>query len=117
MTVDQPVQLKEIDAKGVKLFIIDDGKEVARAFLYLLHNELNVEPFGFMEDVFVVEEYRSKGYGSKILDALIAEAKKRGCYKLIGTSRHSRPKVHDLYKRIGFEDWGVEFRMNFKEKK
>ncbi|MBI4448725.1 GNAT family N-acetyltransferase [Candidatus Woesearchaeota archaeon] len=106
------VHLKEITATGIKLSIQEDRKEVARAFLYLLYNDLNKEPFGFMEDVFVEEAYRSKGYGSTIIEALIAEAKKRGCYKLIGTSRHSRSKVHELYKRIGFEDWGVEFRMN-----
>jgi hypothetical protein len=35
-----------------------------------------------------------------------------GCYMLIATSRHSRPKVHDLYRRLGFEDHGIEFRMD-----
>jgi len=38
-----------------------------------------------------------------------------GCYKLIATSRTSRPKVHELYQRLGFENHGVEFRMNFDD--
>jgi len=37
-----------------------------------------------------------------------------GCYKLVATSRASRPRVHELYERLGFENYGVEFRMNLK---
>lgn len=35
------------------------------------------------------------------------------CYKLIATSRTSRPKVHELYHRLGFTQHGVEFRIDF----
>ncbi|MEO0537352.1 MAG: hypothetical protein AAF215_26285 [Cyanobacteria bacterium P01_A01_bin.123] len=35
------------------------------------------------------------------------------CYKLIATSRTSRPKVHDLYQRLGFTQQGFEFRIDF----
>jgi hypothetical protein len=41
------------------------------------------------------------------------EARRRRCYKLIATSRDERPRVHDLYRRLGFEEWGREFRLNF----
>ena len=43
---------------------------------------------------------------------LISAAQDAGCYKLIATSRTSRPNVHELYERLGFEKHGVEFRMN-----
>jgi GNAT superfamily N-acetyltransferase len=115
MTKDMKIQTKKIKANGIKLFVMQDKKEVGRAYLYLLHNDLHNEPFGFMEDVFVEEEYRKSGIGTELVNALIKEAKKSGCYKLIGTSRHERCKVHDLYKRIGFADHGVEFRINFEQ--
>ena len=107
------VETKEIHAKGVKLFVMKDGKEIGRAYLYLLHNDLHEKPFGFMEDVFVEEEHRKSGIGTLLVNALIEEAKKRGCYKLIGTSRYERTKVHELYTRIGFKDHGKEFRLDF----
>ena len=44
---------------------------------------------------------------------LIEEAKNQGCYKLICTSRNSKPRVHSLYEKIGFKDWGKEFRIDF----
>ncbi len=107
------VETKELHAKGVKLFVMKDGKEIGHAYLYLLANDLHEGPFGFMEDVFVEEEHRKSGIGTMLVNALIEEAKKRGCYKLIGTSRLERPKVHELYTKIGFKDHGKEFRIDF----
>jgi hypothetical protein len=43
---------------------------------------------------------------------VIAAPREAGCSKLVATSRASRPKVHALYERLGFEKYGVEFRMN-----
>lgn len=107
------IQKKEVDARGIKFFIEKEGREIARAYLYIMKNDLHEKPFGLMEDVYVDEEYRNMGYGVKVIKELIEEAKQNGCYKLIATSRHSRANVHDLYKRIGFKEQGLEFRMDF----
>jgi len=66
-----------------------------------------------MEDVFISEECRGRGLGTKLANKLIAEAKKQNCYKLVACSRHSRPRVHKMYLKLGFQDWGKEFRINF----
>jgi len=108
------IKEKNISVRGIKFFIEKEGKEIARAFLYLLKNELHPEPFGFLEDVFVEEKFRGQGIGTQLVRKVIEVAEKRGCYKLIATSRHSRPKVHLLYKRLGFKDYGLEFRIDFK---
>ncbi|OIP79384.1 MAG: GNAT family N-acetyltransferase [Parcubacteria group bacterium CG2_30_45_37] len=107
------INKKIINFRGIKFFIEQDGKEVARAFLYILKNDLHDEPFGFMEDVFVAEEYRSQGLGTKMIEELIKTAKQNNCYKLIGTSRYPRLKVHELYLKLDFKDWGREFRIDF----
>lgn len=102
-----------ITAQGVKFICTMNGKKVGRAFLYLLWNELHDHPFGFMEDVFVDEAVRGKGYGKLLVQAIIDEARKQGCYKLIGTSRYARENVHQFYLDLGFKDYGKEFRMEF----
>jgi GNAT superfamily N-acetyltransferase len=106
------VKKKEIGAKGVKLFIMEDNKEIARAYLYILKNDLHQEPFGFMEDVFVHPDYRQGGLGKKIVQALIDEAKERNCYKIICTSRHGREVIHKMYENLGFKNYGIEFRQD-----
>ena len=107
------IQQKTIQAGGIKFFVEQDGKEVARAFLYILKNGLHDEPFGFMEDVFVEEAYRSQGLGKELVKRLITAAKENGCYKILGTSRHERPRVHAMYEKLGFKNQGAEFRIDF----
>ena len=102
---------EEINSSGVKLILEDNGTEIARGYLYLLRNDLHKNPFGFMEDIFVQEEFRGQGNGARLVNEIISEAKKRGCYKLICTSRHEKVKVHGLYKGLGFKDHGKEFRI------
>jgi GNAT superfamily N-acetyltransferase len=103
----------EVKAKGIKITIQSEGKEIARAFLYLMKNDQHKTPFGLLEDVYVDETKRGEGLGTQIVKEAIKEAKKQKCYKLICTSRYEKPKVHKLYLKLGFYDHGKEFRMDF----
>jgi len=105
-----------VRAKGRKFTCREGGKVVGRAFLYVLRNDLHDQPFGLLEDVFVDPACRGKGLATTLVQNVIAEARKRGCYKLVATSRHERAKVHDLYFRLGFKSRGIEFRMDLADK-
>lgn len=104
---------RDVSAKGIRVSVADDGVEVGRAYLYLMHNDLHKQPFGLMEDVYIDELYRGQGAGSRLVEKIVELAKEANCYKLIATSRTSRPKVHDLYEKLGFTQHGVEFRIDF----
>lgn len=99
-------------AEGIRFSISENGREIARAYLYVMSNDLHAEPFGLLEDVQVDEAHRGSGLGSALVREVIAAAREAGCYKLVATSRASRPKVHELYERLGFGRYGVEFRMD-----
>lgn len=110
MTIKQ----KKIIAGGIKFFIKEGRKEIVRAFLYILKNDLHQRPFGLMEDVLVAEDCRGQGLGTLLIKEIIKAARKNHCYKLIATSRRSRPRVHQLYQKLGFKDYGKEFRIDYK---
>lgn len=110
----EKIEITKISGKGFKFEILEGKQKIARARLYLLTNDLHQRPFGFIEDVFVREGERGKGYGTKIINVLIEKAKKEKCYKLIGTSRLTRKRVHKFFNKLGFKKYGYEFRMNFK---
>ena len=99
---------------SIRFSLNEDNREIARAYLYVLKNDLHEEPLGYIEDVFVDEEFRGIGFGTKIMKELIDEAKTLGCYKLIATSRYSRDNVHEFYKNLGFIEFGFEFRLDIK---
>lgn len=108
------INKKKVKSYGIKFFVKKDGKEVGRAFLYIMKNGLKKEPFGLLEDLFVDEKLRGHGMGTELLKTVIAEAKKIGCYKLVATSRYGKDNIHDWYKRTGFENFGIEFKMYLK---
>ena len=103
-----------VEAKGIKFSTVESDLEIAKAYLYLMHNNLHQEPFGLLEDVYVAEDYRGKGLGSKLVKQVIQIAKQEDCYKLIATIRKSRLRVHQLYKKLGFQEHGWEFRIDFQ---
>ena len=106
------IQRQARTAQGIRFSVRDGAQEIARAYLYLMHNDLHDAPFGLMEDVYVDESRRGGGLGTDLVREVVAAAREAGCYKLIATSRTSRPRVHELYRRLGFESHGVEFRID-----
>jgi ribosomal protein S18 acetylase RimI-like enzyme len=107
------IQKKVIASKAIKFEVKDGKKIIGRVFLYVIKNDLHKQAYGYIEDLFVDESLRGQGYGKKLLQMVILEAKKRKLYKLVGTSRESRKQVHSFYEKFGFKKYGIEFRINF----
>lgn len=109
------IEVKEGESKYYKICITDDsGNEVGRCFIFLIKNELHEEPYALLEDVFVNENYRSRGIGTELVKKAINLAKEKNCYKIIATSRFEREYVHKWYEKLGFKKFGYEFRMDLK---
>lgn len=106
------IQREHRPARGIRFSISGANGEVARAYLYVMTNDLHAEPFGLLEDVYVDESQRGSGLGTALVREVIAAAREAGCYKLIATSRASRQRVHELYERLGFASYGLEFRLS-----
>ena len=100
---------------AVKFEMREGGKKIAWGYLYLIFQDRHAEPYGLLENVYVEKEYRSRGLGSLLIRQMIAEAKKKKCYKLIGTSKTGNTDAHKFYERLGFEKMGYEFRMDLKK--
>lgn len=110
---DNIVQTSAV-CSGIKFTVHDNfGKEMGRAFLYVMRNDLHNQPFGLMEDVYITEKMRGQGLGKSLVKQVIEKARAIGCYKLIATSRYSRDRIHKLYLELRFKDYGKEFRINF----
>jgi len=106
---------KEVAGRGIRYSLEEQGREIGHAYLYLLSNDLHEEPFGLLEDVQIDEGHRGQGAANSLVKAVIERAQHEGCYKLIATSRNdgTRQTVHDWYLRLGFRDYGSEFRLDF----
>jgi glucosamine-phosphate N-acetyltransferase len=64
---------------------------------------------GHIEDVATHKDHMGKGYGRKMISALLTEAQKRGCYKtILDCSEENR----SFYNGLGFEDAEIEMRFD-----
>ena len=97
---------------AVKFEIKEKGKNIAWAYLYIIFQDRHKEPYALLENVYVEQEHRSLGLGSKLTEMVIKEAKKRKCYKLIGTSKFINEGAHRFYERFGLKKIGYEFRLD-----
>jgi GNAT superfamily N-acetyltransferase len=102
----------EHNVYSIKFTIKKEEAVIAWAFLVIIVNDRHAEPYGLMENVYVEPDHRGQGLGTQLVEAVIAEAKERGCYKLIAQSRYEKPEVHKLYEKYGFKDHGKNFRMD-----
>lgn len=105
---------KEIkrDGYAVKITLEEEGKILGWSFVYIMFQDRHPAPYAYLENVYVEPEYRGKGLGNKLVELAIQEAKERGCYKIIGTSKMSKADVHAFYEKHGFEKMGFEFRLD-----
>lgn len=105
------------DSYSVKFEARENGQVLGWVYLYIIAQERHEEPYGFLENVYVEQEYRSRGIGSKLIEAAIAKAREIGCYKIIGNSRCVNERAHAFYERFGMKKFGFEFRLDLKESK
>ena len=100
--------------KVIKFIAEKDEVVLGRVYLYLIYNDLHHEPFALIEDLYVGDLVRGQGFGTTLINQAIKKAKELKCYKIIGTSRYGRERVHKWYEKIGFKNYGLEFRMELK---
>jgi GNAT superfamily N-acetyltransferase len=62
-------------------------------------------PEGYVSELFVKDIARGKGIGTKLLEAVIAEARDRGCARLmLLNGRHRDAYEREFYKKCGWTE-------------
>jgi ribosomal protein S18 acetylase RimI-like enzyme len=64
----------------------------------------SAKPMVNIHDVIVLKEYRSKGIGRQLMNAIVNEAEKRKCSRITLEVRKDNVNAQNLYKSLGFEE-------------
>jgi GNAT superfamily N-acetyltransferase len=83
-----------------------DGEPVAFVSLELRQPFFTLAPQAWIGDLVVTERARGRGIGPVLLDAALAEARRRGAYGLALESGAARDAAHRLYGKAGMSDVG-----------
>jgi len=99
--------------KAEVIFAVADGKEVGFALFFHNFSTFLGRAGIYLEDLFVLPEYRGNGYGKALLQRLAVIAVERGCGRLEWSCLDwNRPSI-DFYLSLGavqMEDW-TTYRM------
>ena len=94
--------------KAEVLFAVEDGKEVGFALFFHNFSTFLGRAGIYLEDLFVLPEYRGRGLGKGLMSALARIACERGCGRLEWSCLDwNRPSI-DFYLSLGakpLEDW------------
>lgn len=88
-----------------RLLLVEDGDRlVGSAHLIVLrHFDRHLLRSGIVDGVVVDPEYRRKGVGAALMQAVAEAARQAGCYKLALTSNLARAGAHRFYGRLGWK--------------
>lgn len=99
--------------KAEVIFAVVDGKEVGFALYFHNFSTFLGRAGIYLEDLFVLPEYRGHGYGKALLQRLAAIAVERGCGRLEWSCLDWNQPSIDFYLSLGavrMEDW-TTYRM------
>jgi GNAT superfamily N-acetyltransferase len=103
------------DPRIDSLLVFMDGYPVGYAIILETYSSFLALPTLYLEDLFVVPEYRGRKAGFALFQEVKAEAVRRGCGRLEWTVLDWNRLAIDFYKRLGGEhlkEW-QHFRITF----
>ena len=100
--------------KAEVFFVLEEGKEVGFALYFHNFSTFLGRAGLYLEDLFVMPEYRGKGYGKALLKKLASIAVERGCGRFEWVCLDWNKPSIDFYLSLGAEpqaDWTI-YRMS-----
>ena len=94
--------------KAEVLFVCEEGKELGFALFFHNFSTLLGRAGIYLEDLFVLQEYRGNGYGKALLKKLAQIAVERGCGRLEWSCLDWNSPSIDFYRSLGaipMDDW------------
>lgn len=96
--------------KAEVIFALEQGKEVGFALFFHNFSTFLGRSGIYLEDLFVLEEYRGKGYGKELLKELARITVNRGCGRLEWSCLDWNEPSINFYKSLGatpMDEWTV----------
>jgi GNAT superfamily N-acetyltransferase len=94
--------------KAEVLFVCEEGKELGFALFFHNFSTFLGRAGIYLEDLFVLPEYRGNGYGKALLKKLAQIAVERGCGRLEWSCLDWNSPSIDFYRSLGaipMDDW------------
>ena len=78
-----------------------DGQAVGYAIVFETYSSFLALPTLYLEDLFVLQQYRGRNVGYALFKSMVAEAHRRGCDRMDWAVLDWNQLAIDFYKRVG----------------
>jgi ribosomal protein S18 acetylase RimI-like enzyme len=101
--------LSDVETQAGSLLVAVDGDRICGfAAGYVEVESANEQDYFYIAELVVSEAYHGCGVGSMLVGAMESLARSRG-FKRLGISvLVNSERVHELYQRLGFRDYGID---------
>lgn len=112
--------LKElIQSPDADIFVVEvDQQLVASGYAKIMedHPYLKHDKQGYLGFMFVLEDFRGRGYSQQILEALTSWCKNRGVFEIRLDVYSMNQAALRAYEKAGFKSHLIKMRMNIEKK-
>lgn len=108
-TLEQTKHLFQSLPNNISIFIVKDWNKTIASGTILIEQKFIRDggKVAHIEDIIVHPNYRNKGIGKILIEHLLNEAKKKGCYKAI---LDCEQEVTGFYEKLGFVKSSLHMR-------
>ena len=108
--IDREETLQRLREKNESDFILGcfEDYQLVGITGFVRYKNVKTKHKAFIWGVFVYEAFRGKKIGETLMTMCISRARKLGLEKLLLGASHTSDAAIDLYKKLGFEEYGRE---------
>ena len=98
--------------KGTEIYVLKEGDYIIGCATLIIERKMihNFNSVGHIEDVFIRQQFRNKGYGKILISKLNEIALKNNCYKVI---LDCKEELREFYLKCGFENKNIQMSKYF----
>ena len=93
-------------------FIMEDNKEVGFALYFYNFSTFKGKAGLYLEDIFILEEYRKYGIGTKLFNEFKKHCKENNIQELKVTASSKNLNAIKFYQKNGFEEFETTLKMS-----
>jgi ribosomal protein S18 acetylase RimI-like enzyme len=106
------VFLDHLSYDEARILVAEEDEKVVGVITFWLRPRLNWTTLeGWISDLYVHPAHRRRGIGRQLVDACVAEAKRRGCHCVALESPHGSDEAHQLAEAYGFRWAGRHYAL------
>ena len=109
--------LSKTEPKIYALLAMDGDKAVGYALYFYTFSSFLLRPTLFLEDLFILKEYRRLGIGENLFNECVKIGKKKGCARMEWVVLDWNKPAHHFYRKTGariLKEW-IPYRLKLRK--